>query len=482
MTLRSRFAWTLLAATVPFSVLVAFGQATYRERITRRAYAAEIDARMELGGREQCERAPRRWPRRARRAQRGRHGRGQHARGQQGRGRRQRALPRGISIFDDRLQSTWPGPPLDPQLRSELEQGAEYATRVVQRGERRLRLFARRMPWNGPCAVVLVTRPEPKPALPWTLGSLLVLSLLTMGIAYLAAGPIVRRIRRLTNQVRRARLGQGVIDTRGNDEIAELARAFAEDREALEAQMTALEDRDRALKDYISNTTHDVMLPLTVLQGHLVALRDESGSSEKNVARALEESHYLASMLRNLNAAARLEAGVPETRFDAVNINKMVERVVGRHEPIARQAGIELHFSVPESPVSVRADLTLLEQAVSNLVHNAVRHSRPEGAREERPGGHIAVILERLGEGFRIEVVDDGPGVSAAELKKISERRWRGEAARSRHPSGMGLGLAIARDVADRHGFDLRFERPEAGGFRAILEAHRSASVEENGT
>ena len=107
------------------------------------------------------------------------------------------------------------------------------------------------------------------------------------------------------------------------------------------------------------------------------------------------------------------------------------------------------------SPV-VLGDLTLIEQAVSNLVQNAVLHNHA--------GGHVAVVLElEDAKTFRIMIKDDGPGVPPDELARVLGRGERGDEARTRHPHGKGLGLSIARRVAAAH--DWRFDlRPGAEG------------------
>jgi len=110
----------------------------------------------------------------------------------------------------------------------------------------------------------------------------------------------------------------------------------------------------------------------------------------------------------------------------------------------------------------VTADTTLLEQAVSNLVYNAVRHNRA--------GGHVAVILDQDGaQRFRLRVIDDGPGIAEAELKRLTERGYRGDEARTRAPSGQGLGLSIVQRVALLHDLTLTLRRSEYGGLAASL-------------
>jgi signal transduction histidine kinase len=86
-----------------------------------------------------------------------------------------------------------------------------------------------------------------------------------------------------------------------------------------------------------------------------------------------------------------------------------------------------------------------------------------------RPEYHVAVLLDEEAPGFRLRVVDDGPGVPDGELARLVERRRRGDEARQRHPHGLGLGLHTARGVAERHGFRLELRRSEHGGLEATL-------------
>jgi signal transduction histidine kinase len=318
------------------------------------------------------------------------------------------------------------------------------------------------------CAYALALLPDPPEFLPRGFTWAAALAWLgALGVAlYLAAGSPVRRIRALAADVRRVaetRYDEAV-PVRGRDEIAGLAESFNSAAAMVRAQWRAAEDRERALRDFVAHTTHDVGVPLSVLAGALAAIR-EAGTPGDPIAGPLatanREAHYIASLLHNLGAAARLETGEGGTSTHAVDMAALVDRVVLRHASLARDAGVELNHALPSEGVTVRGDVTLLEQAVNNLVHNAIRHNRP--------GGHAAVVLDRTDAGFRLSVRDDGPGVPAADLARLGRPRFRSEEARSRHPEGTGLGLAIAGDVARRHGLDLSFRTPGEGGFEAVL-------------
>jgi signal transduction histidine kinase len=207
------------------------------------------------------------------------------------------------------------------------------------------------------------------------------------------------------------------------------------------------------------------MLPLSVLQGHLVALQQRVEAGEaldaKAVVPSIEESQYLGSLLHNLNAAARLEATEGLAHRDTIDLNRLVERVVDRHRPVATRRHIALEVAVPERTVEVEGDLTLLEQALGNLVQNAVRYNRA--------GGHVAVALRGDSATWALDVIDDGPGIPEEDRARVLEPAFRGSEARTRHPHGMGLGLHIVSDVASRHGLTLVLCETEGGGLTVTI-------------
>lgn len=283
--------------------------------------------------------------------------------------------------------------------------------------------------------------------------------------------PVVRRIRRLTDAVAlSASAGYtGRVAVAGDDEIAGLATAFDAASREVRVQLAEKGRREQVLRQFLANTTHDVMIPLTVLQGHLAALQARLSAGEAVdravVVSAMDEAHYIASIVHNLAVVAKLDAGEPQLHRGMVDLGALVARVIGRHKPIARQLEVSLDSAPPDERVTADADVTLLEQAVSNLVYNAIRHNKA--------GGHVAVILEASADDFTIRVVDDGPGIPAHELARITERGFRGDAARSRAPEGQGLGLHIAHRVAALHGYSLRFQPSEYGGLQVDLAGAR---------
>jgi signal transduction histidine kinase len=457
MKLRTRLALTLGLATISLLVLLGWAQSRWHSQLRVEALAEAAVHRMESGGRERCEAAPERWPGpRGERRTRGPLDSSRHP-----------FPPHRVFAYDANFETRNSGNPRFPsELAQQLRAGNDIA--FHRSADRRRAQVAVRMPWDeGPCAIVLMRAKGPPR---WFSGAVLMpaflVALVMILVALFAAGPIVRRVRQLTESVRK--LGSGSeepIHVEGNDEIAELGTAFEQSRQTIQAQLASLRERESALRNYIANTTHDVMLPLSVLQGHLVSLqqRIEAGESldAKAIVPSIEESQYLGSLLHNLNAAARLEANEGLTHRDPIDLNSLVERVVERHRPIAKRKQIALEVAVPESSIEFHGDLTLLEQALGNVVQNAIRYNRADG--------HVAVILAGTAKAWTLEVVDDGPGIAKSDRAHVLEPSFRGSEARTRHPHGMGLGLHIASDVAKRHGLRLDLSDTKGGGLTVRL-------------
>jgi len=451
MKLRTRLAVTLGVATISLLVLLGWTQSRFHSQVRVETLAEAVMHRMESGGRDRCEANPERWP-----GDHPRHrGMRQHRRGHPF------AEPR-VYAYDTDLRSLNPkNPPFPKELAEQLEAGKEVA--ASRSFDRRRTQLAVRMPWNeGPCSVLLLRAKGPPP---WFSGAALMpaflISIMVVIVSLLAAGPIVRRVRQLTEVVSRIDKGfDQPIVVEGNDEIAELGRAFEQSRRTIQEQLESLREREAALRNYIANTTHDVMLPLSVLQGHLVSLqqRVEAGESldAKAIVPSIEESQYLGSLLHNLNAAARLQSGEGLAHHDLIDLNRLVDRVVDRHRPIATRKRIALELAVPERRVQFPGDLTLLEQAFGNVVQNAIRYNDA--------GGHVAVVLDGNDEAWSLRVVDDGPGIPENDRALVLAPSFRGSDARTRHPHGMGLGLHIANDVAMRHGLTLTLSETDGGG------------------
>ena len=490
MKLRRRIALSTILVSAPMIAGLIALDVNGQQRAAEAELVELVAARAERAGeRERCEAEPELWNRPPRFGRARGEGPGPEPRaGPEGRPpfhthraggpvvRGPHRLPAEFFVYDAELKPLQPGwPALRDLRRSELPEEAltGRAQSSLWQPDRALVLV--RTPWPGSRCGFVLARGTTEP---W-LGALLpptrlwaAPTVMVFAVVLLVIGPVVQRIRRLTAAVQRFAAVEysGQLALSGDDELSELARAFDAAGREVRAQLEAKDRRDRALRSFVADTTHDVAIPLTVLNGHLATLQDDAAArgtpAASALASAIDEAHYIGALLHNLGAAAELDAADPARVRGAVDLPALIQRVVSRHRPLARQRDVSLEAALPEEALRCEGDVTLLEQAVSNLVYNALRYNQS--------GGHVAVLLEATERGFRIRVLDDGPGVPEDTLARLRERGFRGSEARTRDATGRGLGLHITQRVADAHGMTLTFGCPEAGGLQVDLEGSSS--------
>ncbi len=378
---------------------------------------------------------------------------------------------RGFHIYtyaQDLTANAPDAPTLPASTLSQLQKHPETPVHLTAfKDPRYIRATAIQLDYSPDCALALVAWPgQLPPGAPSLInralfqGFALLITLTLVGL--LISAPLVFRLRRLIEAVRNTDAQQfHNPEPTPKDEIAELAHAF-------DTTFTAFHNRDAALKEYIANTTHDLAIPLTVLQHKLTALRTHLPSDDilafEHIDVALEESHYIASLIANMSAAAKLEVEHVHQNLAPVNLNEIVTRVAARHRPIAAQKNIALNFSTPEQPVLTPGDATLVEQAFSNLVQNAVQYNNPNG--------HVSIILEHEpNDTFQFRVIDDGPGIAPDLSQKLLQRGIRSDDARNRNTSGQGFGLAITQQVCTRHNWTLTLLPHPDGGTEATIKS-----------
>jgi signal transduction histidine kinase len=458
LRLRGRLAITGLALALPAMAAVVWGRHQYQWRSAQGTLLEVARARVAEGGRAICDGQVREWPPAP----------GEMSLRHAGGGA---TFGRLIAYDRDGRPLDGDGPPLVPELAAAAREGRDGIVAMGDFGGRPVVQALLRAPWSdAKCTYLAFVRPRPAelPHDPWPVAPLGG-AFVVVGLFLAALGPVVRRIRRLTLGVRRSAAGAYLVPVavEGHDEIAELATAFNGAAAEVRAQVEAQEHREQVLRNFLANTTHDVAIPLTVLQGRLAAMRraQQAGAAVEGdlVTHAIEDAHHLGALIHNLGAAAKLEAGEPEISRLPVDLSGVVRRCVARHQPLAELLGVDLQAALPEHALHATGDVTLLEEAVGNVVYNAIHYNTR--------GGHVAVVLDPLAAGrFSITIADDGPGLAPGEAEHLFERAFRGDAARSRKPQGRGLGLDIAKRVADVHRMTLTPESPAEGGLRMVFE------------
>jgi two-component system sensor histidine kinase ResE len=217
--------------------------------------------------------------------------------------------------------------------------------------------------------------------------------------------------------------------------------------------VTEEERLDKLRKDFVANVSHELRTPISMLQGYSEALLDDIPSTPEERVELVQvihdESLRMGRLVRDLLDLARMEAGHLELVFREVEVDSLVKRMHRKFAVLAKERGIALSAELPEKPLILqRGDEDRLEQVLTNLLDNAFRHTAS--------GARIAMkadpAIYKDQPAIRIEVSDEGQGITASDLPFIFERFYKADKARTRGSSGgTGLGLAIVKNIIDAH-------------------------------
>ena len=211
----------------------------------------------------------------------------------------------------------------------------------------------------------------------------------------------------------------------------------------------------------LSSVSHDLRTPLAAITGAATTLRDQAvdeGTRRELVEAICDESERMERMVKNLLDMTRFASGAVVPRREWIPVDELVGAALSRTEGILSRHRVRTE--IPAAPELVSVDPVLVEQLLVNLLENAARHT---------PSGTEVLVRASGGPaGLHLEVSDDGPGIPAGDEERVFERFHRGGRATGQ---GAGLGLAIARAIAEVHGGTLRATARTGGGasFRLIL-------------
>ncbi len=237
--------------------------------------------------------------------------------------------------------------------------------------------------------------------------------------------------------------------------------------EALLSAVNALLDRldaSHALQiRFVADAAHELRTPVTALQGTLdVVLRRDRTTEELRDAlvSARDDVGRLRGLVEALTALARVDAGEVEAHRDIVRAADLAEQVLEGERHALEAAGCTVAFHADDDP-ELEVNRVLLELALRNLLRNAARHA---------PGSAVTLTVRTEGDRAVFEVRDTGPGIDPDRAEAVFERFARGPDAQANDPTGLGLGLPLAREVAKRHGGDCVLKPLPTGGTRAVLD------------
>ena len=224
------------------------------------------------------------------------------------------------------------------------------------------------------------------------------------------------------------------VEERGPPPIRALARSF-------NTMTERLGSHDRVRRDMMADTAHELRTPLAVIQGKLEGLLD--GVYQRDDAQLTEllaEAHVLSRLVEDLRTLALSESGALKLEKESTDLSELVDDVAHAFQGQAAAADVKLQVDSATDLQPVSIDALRIREVLANLVTNALQHTPS--------GGTIIIALADAGDqGISVEVTDSGTGMTPEEANRAFERFHKGSESR-----GLGLGLAIARNLVIAHG------------------------------
>ncbi|MBR5260297.1 MAG: HAMP domain-containing histidine kinase [Eggerthellaceae bacterium] len=270
-------------------------------------------------------------------------------------------------------------------------------------------------------------------------------------IGFLFARNLVAPINRMTSTARAIKEGDLSARTnlRGDDEIASLGATFDEMAESVE--------KDRMLeRRLITDVAHELRTPLMAIQATVEAMVDGVyEADEERLVTVNSEVQRLGRLVEALLRLSRLENRSNPLKEQVVDVGDLIETIVSTHEMFVADSGLTISYEA-QPEVLVVGDPDMIRQATANLISNAVRYT-PEG-------GHISVRVKKGDIMASIAVQDTGIGLTREEAKMVFSRFWRADSGRTRESGGLGIGLAVVKEIVDRHGGWVQVEGEKGKG------------------
>jgi signal transduction histidine kinase len=235
--------------------------------------------------------------------------------------------------------------------------------------------------------------------------------------------------------------------------IAETQDEISHLSDTLNQMLARVESGVRSIRDFTANAAHELRTPLALIRTEVeVALSRPRAAEEYREAceQVQMETVRMASLIDSLLILARADAGMEALRFELVDANRLVFNVGEKWQTAMRLVFLDFSVETAPEPMFIRGDMNALQRLLTILLDNAVRYTQP--------GGSVNLCVTREGSGVFFRVQDNGIGIAPEHQPRIFDRFYRVDRTRGGAYRGSGLGLALAKWIAEKHGTSISLE------------------------
>lgn len=238
----------------------------------------------------------------------------------------------------------------------------------------------------------------------------------------------------------------------GPNEVQALAQSLNEMSQQVQATQ-------QVQRDFLANVSHELKTPLTSIQGFAQAILDGTAASPEALKRSAtiiyDEADRMRRLVEGLLDLARLDSGLRPLHRVPLDLRSMLAAIAEKFGPRAKTKGLELQTELPPTLPTLIGDADRLAQVFTNLLDNALKHTPA--------GGNVTLSASAIAEGVMIAVKDSGPGIPLEDLHRVFERFYQVDKSRA-HAEGLGLGLAITKEIVEAHGGSVGVESQAGHG------------------
>lgn len=264
---------------------------------------------------------------------------------------------------------------------------------------------------------------------------------------------IQRELRKMHRQLKK------ILDTDSDERVM----TFTENKELMElaAQMNRLLEKqlktkadyrryEMASKRMLSNISHDMKTPMTVILGYLEIMRMNGEASPEMLEKTQQKAQGLLALVDQFFTLSKLEAGDMDVELSRLDICEVCRETILDFYEMLSEAAFEVEINVPDTPVYVQGNKDAIQRIVTNLISNVLRYGSA--------GKYLGIFLRADDSCVYVDVTDKGQGIDKVYAQSVFDRLFTMEDSRSRKVQGNGLGLTIARNLAWQMGGDITLE------------------------
>lgn len=272
----------------------------------------------------------------------------------------------------------------------------------------------------------------------------IIVFLLSFVVSYFISKKISNPILAINQKVKTLSKGNYTIPFKTNTKIEEIKE--------LENNLSDLKDElaktEELRMELLSNVSHDLKTPLTMIKAYAEMVRDLTYSNEEkrnqNLNTIIEEADRLNLLVNDILTLSITESNIYKPKYEKIALKELIETILSRYEILKETENYQIDF-ICEKEVQIQADKKQLEQVIYNLINNAINYTGPDKK--------VTVKVRVNGEVARVEVTDTGKGLDNEEKKNIWTRYYHSEKKHARGVVGTGLGLSIVKNILENHQF-----------------------------